>query len=100
MDYLDWKYVELKQECAKRKLGGGGKRDELINKLVAFDNGMAQPKLQADEPKKKHPELLPGSPDPDNPNYDIAGRWRRRPFDFVSWEDEDRKEAQRIIEAA
>ena len=93
MDYLDWKYVDLKKECAKRNLGGGGKRDELIDKLVAHDNGMEQPKLEADEPKQKHPDLLPASPDPDNPNYDIAGRWRRRPMDFISWEDEALKEA-------
>jgi hypothetical protein len=53
---------------------------------------MEQPKLQADEPKKKHPELNPASPDPDNPNYDIAGRWRRRPIGFISWEDEALKE--------
>ena len=92
MDYLDWKYMDLKKECAKRKLGGKGTKEELINKLVADDNDMEPPVIKADEPKPKHPELKPESPDPDNPNYDIAGRWRRRSADFVSWEVEDAKE--------
>jgi hypothetical protein len=92
MDYLDWKYMDLKKECAKRNLGGGGKAKDLINKLVACDNDMQQPKIQADEPPKKQPELSPESPNPDNPNFDMAGRWRRRPIGFISWEDEALKE--------
>jgi hypothetical protein len=92
VDYLNWKYMDLKKECARRELGGKGTAKELIDKLVAADNDMDPPQIKADEPKPKHPELSPESPDPDNPNYDIAGRWRRRPSDFVSWEVEDAKE--------
>jgi hypothetical protein len=88
MDYSDWKYMDIKKECAKRELGGRGKKDDLIAKLVAHDNGEEQPTIQPEPPKPKPPKVSPESPNPDNENYDMAGRWRRRPPDFISWEDE------------
>ena len=76
MAYIDMDYRALKTECAKRGLGGAGKKDELINKLVAADNDMQQE--PPPPPKKKQPKLKPTDFNPDNPNYDMAGRWIRR----------------------
>jgi hypothetical protein len=90
MDYLDWKYMDLKKECAKRGIGGRDKRDVLIHKLIADDSGCDP----ARESKPEPPEIKrePPKPNPDNPNYDENGRWRRRPPGFISWEDEALKE--------
>ena len=86
-------YRALKTECAKRSLGGAGKKEELINKLVADDNDMEQPVIET-RVKVKQPKLRPTDPDPDHPgypNWDMAGRWIRRPTGFTSWEDEFKK---------
>jgi hypothetical protein len=87
MDYPNAKYMELKTECAKRGLGGGGKRNELIDKLVADDLGIEAPVVEEDKPpvKLNNPKLKPNDANPDNPNYDIAGRWRRRLKGWLAW---------------
>jgi hypothetical protein len=89
VDYSDWKYMDLKKECARRNLGGRDKRDVLIAKLIAADEGVKTPEV---EPNIPQTEFKPDSPNPRNPNYDMSGRWRRRPPGFVSWEDEALKE--------
>lgn len=90
MDYLNAKYSELKTECARLGLGGGGKRDDLINKLVAHERGMEQPEVTADKPlpKVKNPKIKPTDPNPENHNFDMAGRWRRRLKGWLGWDDD------------
>jgi hypothetical protein len=65
-DYKEWLYSDLKAECAKRELGGKGSKDDLIDKLVADDLRITGSGLK------------PTDPNPENPNWDMAGRWIRR----------------------
>jgi hypothetical protein len=86
MDYINAPYMELKKECARLQLGGGGNREDLVNKLVAWERGLDAPEVEADKPKPKlDKNLNPTDPDPTNINYDIAGRWRRRKKGWLSW---------------
>lgn len=78
MDYVDMSYLELKQECAARKIGGGGKRPELVAKLLVDDAG---PQTEPDAERKE----------PSYSNWDENGNWVRRPKGFVSWAEEKRK---------
>ena len=79
MDYSDLSYPALKHECAARGLGGAGRRYELIAKLTAEENHQPQP------------EIDPPRPPQEFSNWDKEGKWRRRPGDFISWEEEKRK---------
>ena len=81
--YHEWTYIQLKKECSKRGLGGGGKRDELLSKLVADDRGEVAPRTELDRQIANGAKAT--DPNPDNLNYDLAGRWRRRPSGFVCW---------------
>jgi hypothetical protein len=78
VDYTELSYRELKTECAKRGLGGGGKGIELLAKLNRDDSG---------EPSLAGPEVATpdNDPDPTNPNYLKDGRWRRRPKGWLNW---------------
>jgi hypothetical protein len=43
--------------------------------------------------------LKVSDPDPNNPgwpNYDMAGRWIRRPVGFESWEEEYKKKGLKL----
>jgi hypothetical protein len=99
MLYTEMDYRDLKTECAKRGLGGAGKKNELIDKLVADDNDMEPPIITEAKPKKKQPKLRPTDPDPEHPgwpNWDMAGRWIRRPIGFNSWEEEYTKQGRTL----
>ena len=76
-EYKDWSYKELRAECAKRELGGKGSADALIEKLVNDDLGHEPEKTEKPD-KSKYAGLKATDPNPDNPNYDMAGRWIRR----------------------
>jgi hypothetical protein len=76
--YIDWTYMDLKIEAARRGLGGKGTKHDLINKLVNADLGSAQPDPAPAPPDPKYTGLKATDPNPDNPNYDLAGRWIRR----------------------
>lgn len=65
-DYKEWLYTDLKKECASRGLSGKGSKDILVDRLVEHD-------LQ-----KQGSTLKSTDPNPDNPNWDMAGRWIRR----------------------
>jgi hypothetical protein len=104
MDYSDTPYRELKQICAKRGLGGAGKRLELVMKLKDADaDALARKKpaqfvqqsIVTEEPEPVVIEIQPQlDPDPIKPtfaNWDENGRWVRRSKDFISWAFEERK---------
>jgi hypothetical protein len=102
MDYATWDYPALKKEAAIRGLGGRDKKVNLIAKLEHSDSKpvgfVPGPKLEAvpDVPKvpKVPREVKDTDPDPDHPgfpNWDMRGRWRRRPHGFTSWEEEDKR---------
>ena len=57
--------------------------DEIVVEVLARQLGSPLDSLE---------DSAPESPNPDNPNYDMAGRWRRRLPGFISWEDEANKE--------
>ena len=96
--YDQLKYVELKRLCSKRGLGGAGTRPELEAKLALYDaeskEAVAEGEFvavdRAGRPLvKKIPEGKQiTDPDPNNLNYDIGGKWRRRPPNFVAWNDD------------
>ena len=80
MDFAELSYPQLKQECARRGLGGSGKAPVLLERLL---NDSPNPQQDPDRGK------------PTFSNYDKDGNWIRRPKGFVSWEDEEKKwEAQ------
>jgi hypothetical protein len=79
MDYSHFTYPVLKAECAKRGLGGAGKRPELVAKLLANDLDESRP--EQDPPPRSKVFA----------NWDEDGKWVRRPKGFISWEDERRK---------
>ena len=107
MDYSEVPYRELKKECAKRGLGGAGKRLELVSKLKDHDADQLKstrqplvaekpPVMRTDTPPAQPPSW--GEPEPDAKpkrpvfaNYDENGRWVRRPKGFISWAEEERK---------
>ena len=75
-DYLDYTFKELRAECKARGLKAGGSKDVLVDRLMDNDSG-------ADV----NPEIpCSTDPDPENPNFDLAGRWRRRPDNFIEWD--------------
>ena len=80
MSYEELSYRELKTECAKRGLGGAGKREDLLKKLSKDDLG-----IPADLPPAPAAIKI-AEPDPDNPNWTTDGRWRRRPKGWTGWE--------------
>ena len=82
MEYDDLRYPTLKQICAERGLGGAGTRIELLKKLNADANNEPQPEI---DPPRQPPEFS---------NWDSDGKWRRRPKNFISWEEEKRKAAE------
>ena len=101
MNYSDWKYPALKSECARRGIGGGGKRLELEMKLKDHDADQlistrgplvaAKTEPWVDNLVIPSPEL---DPDPEKPtfaNWDKDGRWIRRPKGFISWAFEEQK---------
>ena len=79
MDYEDMDYRALKTECANRRLGGAGKKPELVAKLLADD--LAEPRSEPDAERKE----------PVFSNWDENGHWIRRPKGFISWAEERRK---------
>jgi hypothetical protein len=100
MDYAETPYRQLKQLCAKRGLGGAGKRLELVMKLRDADADKLQgrkaiilgPEPAVDMPDGPIPEQP--VPDPKRPpfaDWDADGRWVRRPKHFISWAEEERK---------
>ena len=97
-NYRDLEYKDLQALCKKYELGGKGSRDVLITKLVEhdLDHGLDPAPLkgkltdatqveaipeQAELPPKLKARKGPKAtdPNPDNPNWDLAGRWIRRP---------------------
>ena len=106
MNYSDWKYPALKSECARRGIGGGGKRLELEMKLKDHDADQlisTRGPLVAEKPEnvesvmddwlatEPEPELDPDPIKPVFANYDKDGRWVRRPKGFISWAFEEQK---------
>ena len=96
-DYKERSYAELQARCKKLALGGKGSRESLVNKLVEYDlaNGIGTAEavdisdIPEAQPTPIAPVVQPGppipkglkatDPNPDNPNWDMAGRWIRRP---------------------
>ena len=114
MNYSDWKYPALKSECARRGIGGGGKRLELEMKLKDHDadqlistrGPLVAKRPDPDEPQMMKTDTSPAQeptwgepepeldPDPEKPtfaNWDKDGRWIRRPKGFISWAFEEQK---------
>ena len=66
-------YDELRAELRRRGLSAGGKRDELVDRLVANDAELAtgsiaaQPMPAADPPVEPNPATPPPSPTPPTP---------------------------------
>jgi hypothetical protein len=83
-NYDSYTYVALKQECARRNLGGSGKAKTLIERLTADDNNEQPPAQPA-------PQTDPAPKQPTFANYDQNGNWVRRPKGFISWHDEETK---------
>jgi hypothetical protein len=80
MNYNEMNYRDLKVLCAERGLGGAGKKDELLRKLIGDDQGHKpepfQPVDRAGRPLEDRFSL--NDFDPARPNLDMAGRWIRR----------------------
>jgi len=100
MNYDNLTYPQLKRLCKAKGLGGAGTRIELEEKLRIYD-GEALPASNDDEveiiavdragrPLVKH--IPKGAkltdPDPANLNYDLGGKWRRRPVNFDHWAED------------
>jgi hypothetical protein len=96
--YEHLKYVELKRLCAARGLGGQGTRPELEAKLAEYDEEARDVTVEGEfvavdrrgQPliKKIPAGMTITDPDPNNLNYDLGGKWRRRPPNFVAWNDD------------
>ena len=93
--YSDWKYPKLKKECNTRGLSMTGKKHQLVSRLYAYDLDFDQ-ETEAPPPKVKKPKKVKNqrtqaiddtAPDPNNLNWDLAGRWRRRPKGWVAWDE-------------
>ena len=82
MSYDNFTYRELKTECAKRGLGGAGKRVDLLTKLFNEDAGVEPP---ADLPPPPA-AIKVAKPDAGNSNWNSDGTWRRRPKGWTGWE--------------
>ena len=90
-DYSDWKYPALKKEANARGLSMAGKADEIRARLSGSD---ASPPTEPapvvvktkTEPVRAKRRIDPQTaPDPENHNYDLAGRWRRRVRGWMGW---------------
>ena len=96
--YDNLKYVELNRLCAKRGLGGAGTRPELEARLAEYDAETKDVDIEAelvavDRAGRPLVKRIPNGstitdPDPKNLNYDLGGKWRRRPPKFVAWNDD------------
>lgn len=100
--YEHLKYVELKRLCAKRGLGGAGTRPELEARLAIYDGETTDAVAESEDKEEfvavdragnplvkaipKGKQLT--DPDPNNLNYDLGGKWRRRPPNFIAWNDD------------
>jgi hypothetical protein len=84
MIYAEMHYRDLKVLCAERGLGGAGTKDKLLEKLLKDDAGIEPEPFQkvdrAGRPMEDKFSL--NDLNPDNPNYDMAGRWIRRRGDI------------------
>ena len=95
--YDDLRYLQLKTLCAKRGLGGKGTRPELLSKLALYDQEVkgvhaeeefvavdraGRPLVKRIPPGKKLTD-----PDPQNMNYDLGGKWRRRSPKWIGWDE-------------
>lgn len=79
MEYKEMPYHELKKLCSERGISAIGKKEILVNRLVADDYELEVPKDETPKvDKSKYKGMKPTDPNPDNPNYDLAGRWIRR----------------------
>ena len=76
MNYSELSFQALRDECKERGLKAGGGANALIDRLTDNDLGHA-PEVDA-KPKQTTAGLKAGDPNPNNPNYDMAGRWLRR----------------------
>lgn len=76
MLYTEMSYRDLQSECKERGINGKGSIPELIDRLTNDDLGNP-PELKK-KAKKVPKGLKPTDPNPDNPNWDMAGRWIRR----------------------
>ena len=101
MNYNEITYVQLKRLCKQRGLGGSGTRKELLAKLAIYDaenpateDADSKTELvavdRAGRPLVKHipKNAKLSDPDPNNLNYDLSGKWRRRPPNFEAWAED------------
>jgi hypothetical protein len=101
MNYDEITYVQLKRLCKQRGLGGSGTRKELLAKLEIYDTENPPADDQdtktefiavdrAGRPLVKHipKNAKLSDPDPTNLNYDLGGKWRRRPPNFEAWAED------------
>lgn len=84
-EYEGMSYKEIRAECKEKNINAKGSRDELIDRLtearIAEKSGIE--KAEGAKPAQKATD-----PDPENPNFDMAGRWRRRPMGFLHWRED------------
>ena len=90
-DYSNWKYPALKKEANARGLSMTGKASELRERLLGSDASdpadAPAPVAAVAKPAKKKRRTDPTTaPDPENHNYDLAGRWRRRVIGWLGWD--------------
>ena len=93
--YDDLSYPQLKRLCAERGLGGRGTRPELESKLALYDHevkGVAAEEdfVAVDRAGNPLVKRIPSGkkitdPDPENFNYDLGGKWRRRSTKWIGW---------------
>ena len=76
MNYSELSFQDLRDTCKERGLKAGGNTNTLISRLTNHDLGHA-PEVET-KPKKNTAGLTAVDPNPNNPNYDMAGRWIRR----------------------
>lgn len=81
--YVEMTYPELKKLAAERGIKAVGDKNHLVDSLTALDLGLELPEAprKKDAKQKGDPRyegLKPSDPNPDNPNWDMAGRWIRR----------------------
>ena len=78
MNYAETSFKELREELKSRGLKAGGSRDALVDRLTNDDLGHAPTKKDLPAAEQATDGLKATDPNPNNPNYDMAGRWIRR----------------------